>query len=101
MDCRAQIVWFCVGLVHCPPPSAKPPVRSVASDLRPPGRREQGRKVAQHEERPCEVAERRGQDAAGGAALEAEKHAGRSPGEHERGVTGRGGGGKGGFDDGV
>jgi len=31
MGCRAQIVWFCVGLVHCPPPSAAPPVRSVAS----------------------------------------------------------------------
>ena len=25
MGCRAHIVWFCVGLVHCPPPSAAPP----------------------------------------------------------------------------
>ncbi len=25
MGCRAQIFWFCVGLVHCLPPSATPP----------------------------------------------------------------------------
>ena len=79
------------GLVRCPPPSASPPARSVTSDLGRPGRREQGRDVAQHEERPREVAERRSQDAAGGAALEAEEHAGRGPGEHERGVAGHGG----------
>jgi hypothetical protein len=31
MGCRAQIFWFCVGLVHWPPPSATPPVRSVST----------------------------------------------------------------------
>src|ERR1039457_1707648 len=103
MGCRAQIFWFCVGLVHCLPPSATPPVRSVPGDLGRPGRLEQGREVAQHEERPCEVGERRGQDATGGPALEAEKNTRGGPGEYERGVAGRGcrgGGGEGGWGDG-
>src|SRR4249919_3503243 len=93
MGCGAQIFWFCVGLVYCPPPSATPPVRSGTGDVGPPGCLEQGREVAQHEERPCEVGERGGQDAAGGAALEAEKDTRGGPCEHERGVAGRGGGG--------
>lgn len=104
MGCRAQIFRFCVGMVHCPPPSAAPPVRSGRSDLGPRGRREQGRETAQHEERPCEVGERRSQDATGGAVLEAEEHACRGPCEQERGIAGRGGGGgvgEGGLDEGV
>src|ERR1039457_7474021 len=103
MGCRAQIFWFCAGLVHCPPPSATPPARSVPSDLGPPGRLEQGREIGQHEQRPREVCERGRQNAAGGAALEAEEHARRGSCEHERGVAGgggRGGGGERGLDEG-
>jgi hypothetical protein len=50
MGCGAQIFWFCVGLVHCPPPSVTPPVRLGTGDVGRPGCLEQGREVAQHEE---------------------------------------------------
>jgi MerR family transcriptional regulator, light-induced transcriptional regulator len=67
-----------------------PPPRRLR--VHPAGGAEQGREVAQHEERPGEVAESRGENAAGGMALEAKDDASGGAGEHESRVAGRGGG---------